>query len=190
MTIRNPFAGAKVSRPIIPGMNKNENSVLSGLTARGPGRSHPFHHLPQPLHVRWLLPQDPRSPEITAGMLEGIPLITVLHHSRMDSMDFRALPLDSLFATAEPADEAAKLSSTGPSYDEDTTFFIKGSDPLIECIIPWISRHNQDNQKRQLVARSKDVRDGRDHQHRWFKNPCFCFMKEGQIIGDYHTTVN
>jgi len=132
MSIRNPFAGAKVSRPIIPGMNKNENSVLSGLTARGPGRSHPFHHLPQPLHVRWLLPQDPRSPEITAGMLEGIPLITVLHHSRMDSMDFRALPLDSLFATAEPADEAAKLSSTGPSYDEDTTFFIKGSDPLIE----------------------------------------------------------
>ena len=94
---------------------KMKNSVLSGLTARGPGRSHPFHHLPQPLHVRWLLPQDPRSPEITAGMLEGIPLITVLHHSSMDSMDFRALPLDSLFATAEPADEAAKLSSTGPS---------------------------------------------------------------------------
>ena len=111
-----------------------KNSVLSGLTARGPGRSHPFHHLPQPLHVRWLLPQDPRGPEITAGMLEGIPLITVLHHSSMDSMDFRALPLDSLFATAEPADEAAKLSSTGRSYDEDTTFFIKGSDPLIERI--------------------------------------------------------
>ena len=50
----------------------------------------------------------------------------------MDYMDFSTLPLGSLFATAEPADEAAKLSSAGPSCDEDTTFFIEGSNPLIE----------------------------------------------------------
>ena len=56
----------------------------------------------------------------------------LLDHSSMDYMDFSTLPLGSLFATAEPADEAAKLSSAGPSCDEDTTFFIEGSNPLIE----------------------------------------------------------